>query len=84
MKADYIPVDSTDELMVEGGRAADRVRMVGEYRSSNMALSRNEIEMRARLGGGNQPGTWVPRTLENIGDLTPLPEEDPSAIEVHS
>ena len=84
MKADYIPVDSTDELMVEGGRAADHVRMVGDYRPSNMALSRNEIEMRARLGGPEERGKWVPRTLENIGDLIPLAEEDPSAIDVHS
>ncbi|HTS48951.1 MAG TPA: hypothetical protein VMH05_13465 [Bryobacteraceae bacterium] len=75
MKYDYIPVDSTDELDVAGGREADRVRMVGEYRPSNMPLSRFEMEMRAGLGGRSRPGEWVPRTMENIGELTPLPEE---------
>ena len=75
MKPEYIPVDSTDEPTVEGGRHADRVRIVGDYRPTNMPLSRFEIEMRERLGGQNRPGEWVPRTTENIRDLTPLPEE---------
>jgi hypothetical protein len=75
VKYDYIPVDSTDELDVAGGRQADRVRTVGEYRPSNMALSRFEMEMRAKLGGHNRTGEWVPRTIKNIGELTPLPEE---------
>ena len=79
MKAEYVPVDSTDELTVAGGRDADRVRMISEYRPTNMALSRFEIEMRARLGGRNKPGQWVPRTPENIGDLIPVPEQEPTA-----
>jgi len=83
VKYEYIPVDSTDELDVAGGRQADRVRMVGEYRPSNMALSRFEIEMRARLGGPNRRGEWVPRTTENIGELTPLPEEETGVDLVH-
>jgi hypothetical protein len=69
-------VDSTDELTVAGGRNADRVRILSEYRPTNMALSRSEIEMRAKMGGPNQPGKWVPRTMHNIGDLIPLPEQE--------
>ena len=84
MNAEYIPVDSTDELSVAGGRRADRVRMVGEYRPTNMPLSRFEIERREKLHGGTHAGAWVPRTLENIGDLTPVPEEEPAAISLHT
>ena len=79
MKAEYIPVDSTDELTVAGGRQADRVRIISEYRPTNMALSRSEIEIRARLRGRKNPGQWVPRTPENIGDLIPIPEQNPTA-----
>lgn len=69
-------VDSTDELTVAGGRKADRVRILSEYRPTNMALSRSEIEMRVKMGGPNQLGKWVPRTMHNIGDLIPLPEQE--------
>lgn len=84
MKDENLPVDSTDELLAEGGRRADRVRIVGEYRETNMPLSRFEIDWRERLQGPRQPDGWIPRTPENIGDLTPLPEEEPDAILVHS
>ena len=82
MKAEYVPVDSTDELTVAGGRYADRVRIISEYRPTNMALSRFEIETRARLGGPDRPGRWVPRTIENIGELTPLPEQESDLVHV--
>jgi hypothetical protein len=76
VKDEDMAVDSTDELTVAGGRNADRVRILSEYRPTNMALSRSEIEMRAKMGGPNQPGKWVPRTMHNIGDLIPLPEQE--------
>ncbi len=84
MKDENLSVDSTDELTVAGGWRADRVRTVGEYRQTNMPLSRFEIEWRERLHGPRQPDGWVPRTTENIGGLTPLPEEEPGAILVHT
>ncbi|HEX6896756.1 MAG TPA: hypothetical protein VF146_15855 [Bryobacteraceae bacterium] len=71
MRDENIPVNNTDELTEEGGRGADRVRTLGEYRSTNMPLSAHEIELRNRLGQ-----KWVPRTLENIGDLTPVADDE--------
>lgn len=84
MRDENLIVDRTDELTVAGGQLADRVRTVGEYRETNMPLSRFEIEWRERLHGPRQPDGWVPRTTENIGDLTPLPEEEPDAILVRT
>lgn len=84
MKDENLCVDRTDELTVAGGWRADRVRTVGEYRETNMPLSRFEIEWRDRLRGPAEPGGWVPRTTGNIGDLTPLPEQEPGAILVHT
>ena len=71
MKDENIPVNNTDELTEEGGRKADRVRTLGEYSPTNMPLSAHEIELRNRLGE-----QWVPRTLENIDDLTPVAEDE--------
>jgi hypothetical protein len=84
VKDENLPVDRTDELTVAGGRLADRVRTIGEYRETNMSLSRFEIEWRERLHGPRVASGWVPRTTENIGDLEPLPEEEPDAILVHT
>lgn len=84
MNAEYIPVDSTDELTVAGGRRADRVRMLGEYRVTNAPLSRFEIERREKLRGGTQAGAWVPRTLDNIGDLVPVPEQELDTSLLHA
>lgn len=71
MKDENTPVNNTDELTEEGGREADRVRTLGEYSPTSMPLSAHEIELRNRLGQ-----KWVPRTPENIGDLTPVAEDE--------
>ncbi len=50
----------------------DQPRNLGDYKSTNMPLSKSEIqhdEARAEHQG------WAPRTLENIGDMRPLPEK---------
>jgi len=84
VRDENLPVDRTDELTVAGGRLADRVRTVGEYRETNMPLSRFEIEWREMLHGPRVTDGWVPRTTENIGDLTPLAEKEPDEILTHT
>ena len=75
VKDEIIPVNNTDELTEEGGRKADRVRTLSEYSPTNMPLSAHEIELRNRLGK-----QWVPRTPENIDDLTPLGEDEAEPV----
>ena len=82
MKDEKLPVNSTDELEVEGGRSADRVRILGEYSETNMPLSSYEIELRKHLAGRQHYGwDWIPRNAETIRDLTPVPEEEPTHAE---
>jgi hypothetical protein len=51
----------------------DRPRNLGDYKSTNMPLSKSEIlHDEARVTGHEG---WAPRTLENIGDMRPLPEK---------
>jgi hypothetical protein len=66
-KAEEIPVSSTDELVTTGDSERDRLRKYGEYWPSNAPLS--AVEERKRIHG------WVRRTIQNIEDLQPLPEE---------
>jgi hypothetical protein len=68
MRDESIPVSSTDELAVAGGRAGDRVRRLGEYKATNTPLSAAEIEQRKHLPH-RRKGDWSPRTLENIADI---------------
>lgn len=53
--------------------APDRPRNLAEFKSTNMPLSASEIaqdEAKDTAHAG-----WAPRTLENIGDMVPLPEK---------
>ncbi|MBZ5608214.1 MAG: hypothetical protein LAP38_08155 [Acidobacteriia bacterium] len=71
MKDENVPVSSTDELTVAGGRLADRVRHLGEYKPTNTPLSAVEIALRKHLGEARHVEDWTPRTRETIRDLTP-------------
>jgi len=74
---DDIVVSDTDELTVDGGSAADRTRTIKEYKSTDLPLSAAEIERRKRLhrrAGNNRAEGWVPRTIANVEDLTPILE----------
>jgi hypothetical protein len=51
----------------------DRPRNLGDYKSTNMPLSKSEIQHDESRVTGHQG--WAPRTLENIGDMRPLPEK---------
>ncbi len=51
----------------------DPARKVGDYKPTNMPLSKAEIEHDEALDKGNEG--WAPRTTENIGDMVPLPEK---------
>lgn len=51
----------------------DEPRKIGEYKPTNVPLSKFEID-RDEMKDTAHRG-WAPRTTENIGDLTPLPEE---------
>ena len=71
-----IAVSSTDELTVAGGAAADRVRKLGEFSKTNAPLSA-ATDFRYREMGKKKPAQgWVPRTTQNIGELTPIPESE--------
>lgn len=72
MDLEDVVVNNIDEIS-DVAHAHDQQRRVSEYRPTNMPLSKFEIEQdeikdRAHKG-------WAPRTPENIGDLTPLPEQ---------
>jgi hypothetical protein len=51
----------------------DRPRNLGDYKSTNMPLSKSEIKNDEDRDTEHQG--WAPRTLENIGDMRPLPEK---------
>jgi hypothetical protein len=66
-----VSVSTFDDLS-EVAHTHDRERKLSEYKPTNMPLSASEIAQdeakdTEHLG-------WAPRTLENIGDMKPLPE----------
>ena len=68
-KEEDVSVTTIDDL---SDVAPDRQRKLSEYKATNMPLSASEIAQdeakdTEHLG-------WAPRTLENIGDMKPLPE----------
>jgi hypothetical protein len=71
-KEEDVSVTAVDDLS-DVAHTHDRERKLSEYKSTNMPLSASEIAQdeakdTEHLG-------WAPRTLENIGDMTPLPEK---------
>ncbi len=81
MADNNIPVSDTDRLSSEGGRDVDRARRLGEFRATNSPLSAAEIkERKARPGKKPKRGhPWTPRTTENVHEMEPLKEKDPTA-----
>jgi hypothetical protein len=74
---DDLPVSSTDELSITGEAVGDRPRKLGEFKSTNSPLSASDIEHgQARLDQQKQHPNWVPRTVENIDELAPIPEDE--------
>jgi hypothetical protein len=66
-----VAVSTVDDLS-DVAHTHDQQRKLSEYKSTNMPLSASEIAQdeakdTEHLG-------WAPRTLENIGDMKPLPE----------
>lgn len=51
----------------------DQPRKLTEYRPTNMPLSKFEIEQDEARDTAHKG--WTPRTMQNIGDLVPLPEK---------
>jgi len=74
---DDFPVSSTDELTVDSGAAADRPRKLGEFKPTNSPLSAADLKHRRVDPKHERDQGWVPRTTENIGELTPIPENEP-------
>ncbi len=70
MAQENVTVSTVADL---SGGAPDRPRNLAEFKSTNMPLSASEIAQdEAR---DSEHLGWAPRTLENIGDMTPLPEK---------
>jgi hypothetical protein len=76
---DDLPVSSTDELSISGEAAADRPRKLGEFKATNSPLSASDIEHRQdRPDKKKQHPEWVSRSSENIDELVPIPEDEPT------
>jgi hypothetical protein len=62
-----------EDVIVNIDDEANEPRTLGEYKRTNVPLSRVEIEQdQAR---DTEHEGWAPRTTENIGDMRPLPEK---------
>jgi len=75
MQKENLVVSTTDELFCSDLRRRTQLRTLGDFRPTNVPLSRYEIELDeakdvTHLG-------WGPRTLANIGELRPLGETEP-------
>jgi hypothetical protein len=62
-----------EDVTVSINDESDQPRKLNEYKPTNVPLSRSQIEQdQAR---DTEHEGWAPRTTENIGDMTPLPEK---------
>jgi hypothetical protein len=62
-----------EDVIVSINDESGETRKLSEYKPTNIPLSKVEIEQdEAR---DSEPEGWAPRTTENIGDMTPLPEK---------
>jgi hypothetical protein len=69
MHDDDLIVSISDEPLSRGPR---HMRTLSEFKPTNMPLSAFEIEQDEAKDTAHRG--WAPRSTENIGDLTPLPE----------
>jgi hypothetical protein len=67
-----VTVSTVDDLS-DVAHSHDRPRKLSEYKSTNMPLSASEITQDEAKDAAHEG--WAPRTTENIGDMTPLPEK---------
>jgi hypothetical protein len=77
-KAEDVTVTTIDDVAVDG-HTKIRPRKLSEYKPSNTALSKDEIDQDAARDTEHEG--WAPRTTENIGDKVPLPEKSSPASE---
>lgn len=79
MYAENLVVSTFDDLFGSDLRRRMEPRFLGDFRPTNVPLSRFEIE-RDEAKDVSHWG-WAPRTLENIGELTPIPEYEPTELQ---
>jgi hypothetical protein len=72
MAEEDISVTIFDDLS-EVAHSNDRPRKLSDYKPTNLPLSKHEIEQDEARDTAHEG--WAPRTTENIGDMTPLPEK---------
>jgi hypothetical protein len=48
-------------------------RKLSEYKPTNLPLSKSQIDQDEARDTAHEG--WAPRTTENIGDMTPIPEK---------
>jgi hypothetical protein len=72
-------VSTTDDLFGSDSRRRIEPRFLGDFRPTNVPLSRFEIEMDEARDVSHRG--WAPRTLANIGELTPIPEPRPEGAD---
>jgi hypothetical protein len=72
------PESRTDEITADGGAAADRSRKLGEYKPTNVPLPAADLKHRRDDPAQKHNSGWTPRTPENIGELNPIPENEPA------
>jgi hypothetical protein len=72
MEQEDVTVTAVDDVS-DVAHEHDRLRKLGEYKPTNMPLSKFEIEQDEAKDTEHKG--WAPRTAQNIGDLTPLPEK---------
>lgn len=65
-------VNNSDDIS-DVAHDRDEPRKLGEYKSTNMPLSKFEIEQDEAKDTAREG--WAPRTPDNIGDMVPLPEK---------
>jgi hypothetical protein len=70
-------VSTTDDLLGSNLRRRLEPRFFSDFKPTNTPLSRFEIE-KDEAKDVEHKG-WAPRTLENIGELTPIPETQPQS-----
>jgi hypothetical protein len=78
---DDFPVSSTDELTIgpgDRGTVANRPGKLGEFKPTNSPLSAADLKHRRGDPSKKPRQEWVPRTIDNIGELTPIPENKPA------
>jgi len=66
------PVSSTDDV---GAVTTEPPRDLEEFKPTNSPLSAADLKYQRDRPRKKRKQGWVPRTTENIGELTPIPEE---------